>query len=435
MLFPQQDAAIYAENGGNANGKGNFLFIGKNAGGNVRRSLLQFDIAGNIPAGSTITSVEMGITVANAQGTGNVARLLPLTRAWSEGPTASNPGGAGAAATTSDSTWTHFNFTTDLWATAGGDFDNSVLTDTTSISGAGTYTWSSSARLVSTVQAWLDSPANNHGWLVQGDEVSAGATAKQVNSGDNPANKPQLTISYLLPSYNPKVSMSSTFEGGRRVGEIIHYSVAVSQNLVDGDGSDIIGLSLGGSLSGAFVYDSGNTDNDAVLDVGETWVYTAELQVTSALPATLSNIVGADFSDERGDPHIASNSLDTQVLALGASAVSPTLVETGVGESAAFTIAVEHGLAPIARQWYYDDNIAPPVELVGEEGLTLSLQNLLVIQSGDYYCAVSTAYEAVESPRFTLAVHPRIPLSGLCSVALLALLVAGVGTFRLGRHA
>jgi len=435
-LTPQQDAAIYAENGNNANGKGNFIFIGRNAGNNARRSLIQFDIAGAIPAGSTITSVSLGVTVSNGQGGNRNALLLPMTQAWSEGPTITNPGGAGAAATTGDSTWTHHNFNTSLWATAGGDFDNSVLTDIASINTgpAGVGVWPSSPRLVSTVQGWLDTPSSNHGWLIQGDETAA-TTAKQIHSGDNATGKPQLSITFLLASYNPEVNLAASFEGGRLVGQTISYSLEITPNTIDGDGSDITGVSVGGSLSGAFAYASGDTDNDTFLDIGETWTYTAQYQVISAALPTASNVVTVSFSDERSDPHTAVTTLNTQVLPLTVTAISPTFVEVVAEDSVEFAVAVTNGLAPISLQWYFVDGVLAPQLIPGEDGPTLSLDNLLISQSGTYHCEATTAFEVLASPSFTLEVHPRIPVGGVCSALLLSGLITGLGAYQLRRKA
>jgi hypothetical protein len=50
------------------------------------------------------------------------------------------------------------------------------------------------------VQAWLDTPANNFGWILIGDETTNG-TAKRFNSREHPTpdNRPQLTIAFNLP--------------------------------------------------------------------------------------------------------------------------------------------------------------------------------------------------------------------------------------------
>ena len=69
-LAAEKDATLYSEAGDIANGAGDFIFAGQNAMGQNRRSPIQFPIAANIPAGSTITSVQllvrMNMTIAGA---------------------------------------------------------------------------------------------------------------------------------------------------------------------------------------------------------------------------------------------------------------------------------------------------------------------------------------------------------------------------------
>ncbi|MCA9640901.1 MAG: hypothetical protein KC492_09405, partial [Myxococcales bacterium] len=43
-LAPSMDCTLYAEDGGLANCAGQGLFVGENASGNVRRSVLAFDV-------------------------------------------------------------------------------------------------------------------------------------------------------------------------------------------------------------------------------------------------------------------------------------------------------------------------------------------------------------------------------------------------------
>ena len=56
------DNTMYSENGGLSNGAGTHIFAGKTKGllGTLlRRGLISFDIAGAVPAGSTINSVTL----------------------------------------------------------------------------------------------------------------------------------------------------------------------------------------------------------------------------------------------------------------------------------------------------------------------------------------------------------------------------------------
>jgi hypothetical protein len=66
-LAPMMDATLYEDAEGDlANGSGSYLFVGRTNQPLARRALLAFDIAGAIPAGSTVTSVELQIEVSRA---------------------------------------------------------------------------------------------------------------------------------------------------------------------------------------------------------------------------------------------------------------------------------------------------------------------------------------------------------------------------------
>ena len=94
---------------------------------------------------------------------------------------ARSPGeeGDGAPATSNDATWRHRFFDTIFWSTQGGDF-SATVSASQSVGAVGQYTWSS-AQMVADVQAWLDNPASNFGWLVLGDETAI-ATAKRFDT-------------------------------------------------------------------------------------------------------------------------------------------------------------------------------------------------------------------------------------------------------------
>ena len=54
--------------------------------------------------------------------------------------------------------------------------------------------------MVADVQAWLDQPSGNFGWLLLGGE-STSATSKRFDSKENdtPANRPVLEVEFSLP--------------------------------------------------------------------------------------------------------------------------------------------------------------------------------------------------------------------------------------------
>jgi hypothetical protein len=83
-----------------------------------------------------------------------------------------------------------------FWANAGGDF-LSGASATVEVGDPGAVGWGSTAAAVADVQAWLDFPDSNHGWLLLGEE-DAPTTAKRFGSreADDPAARPQLRVEY-----------------------------------------------------------------------------------------------------------------------------------------------------------------------------------------------------------------------------------------------
>ncbi len=196
-LDPVKDNTLFEDdNGGLSNGVGIHLFAGVTNRGDIRRALLAFDVAGNLPTGATIDSVrltlDMNMTVAGAQD----MALHRVTADWGEGT--SNAGtsndGDGAPATTGDATWLHTFFNTATWSQSGGDFQ-AAASATTSVVGNGSYTWSG-AGMTADVQTWLSNPADNFGWILVGNE-GANRTAKRFVSREG-ASGPVLRIFFSL---------------------------------------------------------------------------------------------------------------------------------------------------------------------------------------------------------------------------------------------
>src|SRR5262249_12118097 len=67
-LAPSQDTTIYSESGDLGNGAGEYAFAGRTGVAGSRRALLAFDVAGQIPSGSSITSVTLTVHVSRSPG-------------------------------------------------------------------------------------------------------------------------------------------------------------------------------------------------------------------------------------------------------------------------------------------------------------------------------------------------------------------------------
>lgn len=205
-LAPLKDNTLYEDASGQlSNGSGRFFFAGRTdqAEGSRRRALLAFDIAAALPAGARIEQVRLRLNMSKTNDLAG-AHDISLHRAssdWGEGASVA-PGeeGAGGTAAQGDATWIHTFFNTSQWGTAGGDFV-AQPSATVSVDNVGAYTWGSTEALVADVQAWLDNPEQNFGWILIGNE-EARLSAKRFDSRENSvaANRPVLEVQYTEPT-------------------------------------------------------------------------------------------------------------------------------------------------------------------------------------------------------------------------------------------
>ena len=207
-LPPDRDNTLYETPEGAdelSNGAGDFLFAGRaglDAGFRLRRALLHFDVSA-IPAGATIRHVELVLHQSKAAPGSPPADmgLYRALQAWGEGGSEGiGAEGQGNLAAAGDATWYHRIWPDFLWDAAGGSFAAMASGSTTVGQILGSYTWSCTATLVADVQAWLDAPATNFGWVLAGGE-EAGYSAHRFNSREHftPAERPMLRIEYQPP--------------------------------------------------------------------------------------------------------------------------------------------------------------------------------------------------------------------------------------------
>ena len=203
-INPIKDNTLYQYDpaeGDLSNALGQHFFAGETGMGELRRGVLAFDVAGSVPAGSTILGVTLSLNMSRTgSATPRIVELHRVLADWGEG-TSVAPGeeGTGAPATTNDATWRHRFFDTIFWTTEGGDF-SATVSASQSVGAVGVYTWSSS-QMRADVQSWLDDPTSNFGWLVLGDESEI-ETAKRFDTRES-ASPPVLTIQYRPPGPRP----------------------------------------------------------------------------------------------------------------------------------------------------------------------------------------------------------------------------------------
>src|SRR6516164_152672 len=71
-----KDASIFENNVNNSNGAGPGIFAGTNGMDSPRRGLIDFNIAGNVPAGATVTNVELTLHLGQVAGTDQTPRTI-----------------------------------------------------------------------------------------------------------------------------------------------------------------------------------------------------------------------------------------------------------------------------------------------------------------------------------------------------------------------
>lgn len=200
------DNTLYEDAAGSySNGAGASILAGRNNGetDSIRRALLWFDVAGNLPNDAIPEAVTLRLYLERGNGGSREMRLHRLNADWGEGDSFVGGGGQGAPAEPGDATWLHAFYPNSYWGRDGGLYLGRVsAVQTVGDPGTGndtpaTYTWGSTPRLLADVQRWLQSPEKNFGWLLAGDE-SVPQTAKRFSSRENinPALRPTLEVTY-----------------------------------------------------------------------------------------------------------------------------------------------------------------------------------------------------------------------------------------------
>jgi len=200
-LVAVADNTLYqSDTGSLSNGAGTAMFAGMNAlSPTIRRCVFRFNVAGSIPAGRTITSATLTLTQNGSNADPQSCTLHRAMASWGEGTSVAGSGqGGGGPATTNDATWVHRFWSGTAWTTPGGDFMSNPSA-TTSVGGAGAFSWTS-PQVAADVQFMLDSPATNFGWLLRGNEEFAQSSKRFATHEDaTAAARPTLVVEFSSP--------------------------------------------------------------------------------------------------------------------------------------------------------------------------------------------------------------------------------------------
>lgn len=195
-----KDNTLYEDSAGAVgNGSGQHMFAGANSGGRLR-VLVAFDVAGNVPAGMTITAVELRLNMSRTNSVS--AQSVGLHRVladWGEGDADAAGGeGGGAPASAGDATWLHTFFPNTFWSSPGADFE-ATSSASIEVEDLRAYQWGSTDQMVADVQMWLDDPSSNHGWLLMGDENTTAAKRFDSRENASEADRPRLIVTFVDP--------------------------------------------------------------------------------------------------------------------------------------------------------------------------------------------------------------------------------------------
>jgi hypothetical protein len=211
-LTASADATIFANQGGGtqydatADGAGASLWTSVIAAGVIRRALLRFDTAA-LPPGAQVVSVRLEAFAIRLRAAQTLS-LHRLLASWGEGPANGGDAGVGAPAQAGDSTWSHRFWPSQPWAQRGGDFVASASAAVEVSGWPAPVVWPSTPQLVADVQAWVDQPASNHGWIMIGDDAglqNAGRLASR-NTTDV-SSRPRLVVQWLTPLADAQVPL------------------------------------------------------------------------------------------------------------------------------------------------------------------------------------------------------------------------------------
>lgn len=228
VLAPVADTAIWAQKPDQNYGQFALVPVGPayrtNFFGDVldapARGLLKFDVAGALPAGAKVTEVTLTVQVSDSSVDPALDSVV-LHRTlldWGEG--AQSAAETDVTAEVGEANWGWCKFGQATWSHPGAALGLDYAPTESgwvNVKQPGSYTFVSLPAMVEDVQAWLDRPQFNRGWLLK----SRSETVKQVDgpkrlvTREGPAEqRPRLVIGFTPPpAAAPKLTGRSLPDG------------------------------------------------------------------------------------------------------------------------------------------------------------------------------------------------------------------------------
>lgn len=210
-LSAQADTFINSGAPDNNAGAVAHVAAGTDGSGGNRRGLFRFDLS-DVPSGATVTSAvfRLNVVVIPLFGAVNSTfELLRVNAGWNQG--ANSLGNNGGFAAFGEATWKSRIHSVATWTVAGGDFASASAAS--AVTGVGSYAWSG-VGVVSDVQAWVNDPARNNGWILISRSEGTLRTARQFGAREGGAAA-VLEIGYTPPApLTPPQITSLALPGG-----------------------------------------------------------------------------------------------------------------------------------------------------------------------------------------------------------------------------
>ena len=220
-------------------------------------------------------------------------------------------------------------------------------------------------------------------------EMNAGGTLDNTATADTAQTSPVDGSKSIPVAQSPALSIAktSTTNSITHAGQVVPYTLTVSN---DGNVALTSIAVADAACDEAPTLQSGDTGQDGILSVGETWTYTCELTVTQAqvdAGNTLSNTATAD-SAETGQ---ASDTLDLPVAQHPALAIVKTITSgskfTGAGDVIAYEYKVTNtGNVTVGGPITVDDDktaVACPVVASLAPGAFITCKSTYTVTTAD----------------------------------------------------
>lgn len=204
VLRADADTTLFFAAPGANLGASDSMAIGSTGHDQPGRGLIRFPLAGTLPSGAVVTSarLEFQVTRAPAGGVASLFRAHRLLRPWVEGR---GTGNLGSPAVAGEVTWERRSHPDESWGGAGAEPGLDYVAGASGevrVDGLARYGLEGPT-LVRDVQAWLEDPASNAGWILISDGEGQALTARRVGTREAGEAVATLTLGYEVGTPRP----------------------------------------------------------------------------------------------------------------------------------------------------------------------------------------------------------------------------------------